>query len=415
MFGVSILKEKDRKGVMHHLECEKCKSYLTLNPKRLELSSDNKKIIFKNVPILECKNCKFIKIPDIIKLILKDIFGTEYEYIRSNINSDSINKTNEFDFNKVIRKYCNDSFIDNKNEIKFLYDRNDYYFLPGLLRKWNIGFLAPVFFNIEVLNKYRTLPEYKLDLFSESYGFIEKNGSFKIYFGINENNKVIMWLGDILELDIREQYHLKSENIKSDHSINSEFYKAQIEVEWSQFSNDRRLLMLKNEFSEKIKELYDFDIFQLNNETEKISENVLKILYNTKDEFESLINKLNKILIEGINVKNIQNFLIKNKIVTKKEIENTRGIKLLEFFLDEKMKKINVNKEISPLFVLYDLRISQLHLCSEERYNNKIEYALERLDLEKKNNLKNYNLIAKILIKKLNEMYEKFIINLEWL
>lgn len=398
---------------MHHLECEKCKSYLTLNPKRLELSSDNKKIIFKNVPILECKNCKFIKIPDIIKLILKDIFGTEYEYIRSNINSDSINKTNEFDFNKVIRKYCNDSFIDNKNEIKFLYDRNDYYFLPGLLRKWNIGFLAPVFFNIEVLNKYRTLPEYKLDLFSESYGFIEKNGSFKIYFGINENNKVIMWLGDILELDIREQYHLKSENIKSDHSINSEFYKAQIEVEWSQFSNDRRLLILKNEFSEKIKELYDFDIFQLNNETEKISENVLKILYNTKDEFESLINKLNKILIEGINVKNIQNFLINNKIVIKKEIENMRGIKLLKFFLCKKIGKIDVNKEISPLFILYDLRISQLHLCSAKSYNNMIESALERLDLEKKNNLENYNLIVEILIKKLNRMYEKFIINLE--
>lgn len=398
---------------MHHLECEKCKSYLTLNPKRLELSSDNKKIIFKNVPILECKNCKFIKIPDIIKLILKDIFRTEYEYIRSNINSDSINKTNEFDFNKVIGKYCNDLFIDNKNEIKFLYDRNDYYFLPGLLRKWNIGFLAPVFFNIEVLNKYRTLPEYKLDLFSESYGFIEKNGSFKIYFGINENNKVIMWLGDILELDIREQYHLKSENIKSDHSINSEFYKAQIEVEWSQFSNDRRLLMLKNEFSEKIKELYDFDIFQLNNETEKISENVLKILYNTKDEFESLINKLNKILIEGINVKNIQNFLINNKIVIKKEIENMRGIKLLKFFLCKKIGKIDVNKEISPLFILYDLRISQLHLCSAKSYNNMIESALERLDLEKKNNLENYNLIVEILIKKLNRMYEKFIINLE--
>lgn len=398
---------------MHHLECEKCKSYLTLNPKKLELSSDNKKIIFKNVPILECKNCKFIKIPDIIKLILKDIFGTEYEYIKMNIISDSTNNKNEFDFDRLKRNYCNDKFIDNNNEIKFLYDRDDYYFLPGLLRKWNVGFLTPVFFNIEVLNKYSTLPAYKLNLFSESYGCIEKNGTLEIYFGINKNNKVIMWLGDILKLDINEQHHLKSENIKSDHSINSEFYKAQIEVEWSQLSNDKKLLMLKNKFSEKIKELYDFNIFQLNNETEKISENVLKMLYNTNNEFESLINKLNKILIEGINIKEIQNFLIKNEIATKKEIENKKGIKLLEFFLDKKVKKINVNEEISPLFVLYDLRISELHLCSEENYNNRIEFALKRLGLEKKNNLKNYNLISEALIKKLNEMYEKFIVNLE--
>ena len=402
MFGVSLFKRKIGGCIMHHLECEKCKSNLILNLKRLKFSLDNKKKIFKNLPILECKNCKFIKIPEII-----------LRYIRINIVSDSTNNTNEVDFNKVIEKYCNDSFIDNNNEIKFLYDRNDYYFLPGLLRKWNIGFLTPVFFNIEVLNKYRTLPEYKLNLFSESYGSIEKKGNFEIYFGINENNKVIMWLGDILKLDINEQYHLKSENIKSDHSINSEFYKAQIEVEWSQLSNDKKLLMLKNEFSEKIKELYDFNIFQLNNETEKISENVLKMLYNTNNEFESLINKLNKILIEGINIKEIQNFLIKNEIATKKEIENKKGIKLLEFFLDKKVKKINVNEEISPLFVLYDLRISELHLCSEENYNNRIEFALKRLGLEKKNNLKNYNLISEVLIKKLNEMYEKFIVNLE--
>ena len=63
------------------------------------------------------------------------------------------------------------------------------------------------------------------------------------------------------------------------------------------------------------------------------------MLYNTNNEFESLINKLNKILIEGINIKEIQNFLIKNEIATKKEIENKKGIKLLEFFLDKKVKK----------------------------------------------------------------------------
>ena len=57
-------------------------------------------------------------------------------------------KTFNLDFNKIKFKFCVDKFISTK--VGFLYNRDDYYFLPGLIREWEKGFLTPIFFNIEV-------------------------------------------------------------------------------------------------------------------------------------------------------------------------------------------------------------------------------------------------------------------------
>lgn len=57
-----------------------------------------------------------------------------------------------YDFNKIKREICCDKYIAEK--VKFIYDKDDYYCIPGLIRTWKIGFLTSVFFNIEVLLKY---------------------------------------------------------------------------------------------------------------------------------------------------------------------------------------------------------------------------------------------------------------------
>lgn len=64
-----------------------------------------------------------------------------------------------YDFNKIKRENCCDKYIAEK--VKFIYDKDDYYCIPGLIRTWKIGFLTSVFFNIEVLLKYIHHPLYK--------------------------------------------------------------------------------------------------------------------------------------------------------------------------------------------------------------------------------------------------------------
>ena len=67
--------------------------------------------------------------------------------------------------------------------------------------------------------KYIHHPLYGLDIGADTFGYIYKGDEHYLSFGINENNKVIMWLGDIVELNVEEQFYLRSENITSDHCI----------------------------------------------------------------------------------------------------------------------------------------------------------------------------------------------------
>ncbi len=99
-----------------------------------------------------------------------------------------------------------------------------------------------MFFNIEVLLKYIHHPDYGLDIGADTFGYIYKGDEHYISFGINENNKVILWLGDIGNLSVEEQFYLRSENILSDHSIGSKFYEAEIEVMWAKASAEKTLL-----------------------------------------------------------------------------------------------------------------------------------------------------------------------------
>lgn len=77
-----------------------------------------------------------------------------------------------YDFNKIKREICCDKYIAEK--VKFIYDKDDYYFILGLIRPWKIGFLTSVFFYIEVLLKYIHHPLYGLDIGADTFGYIYK-------------------------------------------------------------------------------------------------------------------------------------------------------------------------------------------------------------------------------------------------
>ena len=378
-----------------------------------------KKIAFANVPLLMCGGCQKRYIPYRTKEIL-DAFQQMLEETEHEKQPQSINIVEKeedkkeflaeeaeiwYDFQKIKITFCNDKFIAEK--VKFLYDRDDYYFIPGLERSWKIGFLTPVFFNIEVLLKYIHHPQYGLDIGADTFGYIYKGDEHYISFGINENNKVIMWLGDIIELNVEEQFYLRSENIPSDHSIGSEFYEAQIEVRWAEASAERRLLKKRLEFNEKVRDNYNLAVAQLDTETLRVAKNIRKLLVNTNDAFKDLIIPLNELFVEAINNKDISKDLKQKYPELKEELKGKKGIKLLQLWLEKNTTGIDVNAEIAPLFVLYDLRLVSAHLYSDDSREELLESCCTRLGLERGE--RNYIVIANTLIDKLNEMYGKFI------
>lgn len=82
----------------------------------------------------------------------------------------------------------------------------------------------------------------------------------------------------------------------------------------------------------------------------------------------------------------------------------------MQLWLEKNTTGIDVNVEIAPLFVLYDLRLVSAHLYSDDSREELLESCCTRLGLE--GTERNYIMIANTLIGKLDEMYDKYILSL---
>ncbi len=392
--------------ILYGLTCTKCQGKLHLAYKSFKIKINDSDVPVYGVPILECSTCKANYMPhttnDALR-VLDKLMNNEQE---DDLCIESLEDTC-IDFSKYKNiLFSRDKFISEK--VKFLYDKDDYYFIPGLWREYNIGALTPIFFNITVLLKYMHHPSYGIDIAANTYGYIyNSNGEHMISFGINENDRVIMWLLDIQGLDVNEQYYLRSENIPSDHSISSEFYEAQIEVKWAEGGLEKQLLNKRIGFNEKVLSQYNLALSQLDTETIRISKKIQKVILDTEDAFKDLIIPLNELLVEAINNKDIRNYLILNfsEYKDKKEIKNMKGIKLFQKWLEHHTEGIDVSLEIAPLFVLYDLRLVSAHLYPDADREKLLSYCCERIGLS--SDERNYRKIAEVIVQKLVKMYEK--------
>jgi hypothetical protein len=82
-----------------------------------------------------------------------------------------------------------------------------------------------VFFSKDILTYFYNHPDYAVSFASDTYGTIYMKNRY-ISFGLNEHGKLIMWLGDLNDLERRDQVMLQAHNVPSDHSIGCEFYEG---------------------------------------------------------------------------------------------------------------------------------------------------------------------------------------------
>ena len=120
--------------------------------------SSGEKIAVEHTPFLVCDVCQKIYISPLAKELLDElkklVESAEQEEEKNTIevnqeqgdtSSESIKQW--YDFNKIKREICCDKYIAEK--VKFIYDKDDHYFIPGLNRPWKIGFLTPVFLTLK--------------------------------------------------------------------------------------------------------------------------------------------------------------------------------------------------------------------------------------------------------------------------
>lgn len=374
--------------------CEICSGWLEFCFDRHVITFEGIDLYLSNIPLLRCDNCSKYYFPEKTKSIILTASGQAKEQAKPVVRlSPRQDFKRRFDYGQV----------------EFLYDHRDYENIPGLQRPWDDGFLTPVFFNLAVLNKYSQHPDYRLDLFSRTYGSIDKKEEFDISFGINRNRKVVMWLGDIDKLPLNEQHYLRSENVESDHDLYSEFYESQIEVQFSNPSPENALFHARSEVVQACERERKGYLYTLEGEISKVIENLDRPVFWQEKHVSPAIEALNRVMVESLDSKFLKDEL--KDLVSKDQLKGLKSLKLLEKWLENILQIPEFSDVSLPFYVLYDFRILSSHLTSDSKKKETLKSINKRLSLLEEN--ENYEAIYDALINRLRESYETILVQLQ--
>lgn len=350
-------------GHVQRLYCGDCEKLMDLVFVDFQAEVTGVHIKVEGLPFLQCSQCNREYWPERSRI---SVIKLHERAFKSNSNKIQIKR------NKITESFGFTS-------IPFDYDPDDYFYIPGLYRARNTGFLAPVFFKRAVLLKYDTRPDYRLKFVSKTYGsIINDTKGFEIPFGINRNNLAVMWLGDIANLPEAEQYYLKSENVASDHCIASEFYEGQLECVFTERSSEDTLFKVRSEFIEAVFSKHSRQIAQLGEEVLSRALDFNEPIIETAKERRHISSTLNEIHVESLNAKNLK-ALAKEAGV--QNIKGLRGLKLMQKWLEACFPEENTQQLMLPFFVLYDMRLANSHMNSRETKEARTRSILERLEL----------------------------------
>lgn len=388
---------KHKVGNMPELLCGKCGTWMILTFSDRKLKRRGVTLLIHRCPILHCPNCRLSRsLANQVgrkaraRKIQAHKAKSGFVVVKLHHAVDSSNRFQIFRpdiFNRLIKaKKTSSTFIPRIPKrrfawcaIEFLYDARDYYYIPGLYRSSGDGFLTPVFFAKGVLLKYLHHPAYSLDFSSDTYGTIHTSEGHIIAFGVNRVGRVIMWLADIGKMSEAEQFYLRSENVESDHDVASEFYQGQVEVQFTPPTREWRLLRARHEMINRAFEILKVKLAHLDIEQAKVMKRILRPLVWDEPHVGSVIDALNKVMIETLNVEAIKADI--RKIDHNFEAKSLRSLKLFQFWLEKRCRLVNAASIVSPLFILYDLRVVLSHLLSREKEKKTLSHVCSRLQL----------------------------------
>lgn len=348
-------------GKVQRIYCDKCSAHLDLSFSDFDDDVSGVHISLSGLPVLVCPSCSSTYLPDPSRFAVIELHRQAIAK-KSNLVTVKRNKTaRDFGFTKV----------------PFQYDSDDYSYIPGLSREFDEGFLTPVFFNKEVLIKYDVHPSYRVTFASRTYGSIRQGSDFVIPFGINRNGRLVMWLGDIARLPENEQFYLRSENIPSDHSIGSEFYDGQIEAIFTNRPPEDQLFEQRSLFLEAGFSRFGEKLAHLEKEVLDLAMSIRRPVVDTPVERRNIADALNKVYLESLDNKVLERVLSK----LGQDAAKLGSLKRLQKVVEAVAPTEEIAGAMSPLYVLYDLRVAYSHLGSEEGHEARLRSVRERLGL----------------------------------
>ncbi len=361
-------------------ECSDCTGRCEIVESDVICTIEGRLLSFSPTFVLCCKKCGKEFLPEYTKQMIDGAYRTAV-------------KENQFrgEFHLTGYKKKFDYCMQQNYE----YDHRDYYNIPGLCydEEHSVeGFLTPVYFEKEALVFFLAMPEYEVEIFSESYGYIARkdiSGLYKydwnIPFGFNTNGKLIMWLGDIDDMDDKTKAILKPFNVPSDHLlIDSEFYQAQMKCTFSEPIIEKRILINKEAFISNIKKKYSIDLAHLSDECKEHEKKIKRPVVFTETAVAEVINAYDKILVEGFNVNEMRKLYEVLYDSSERNVKYTswQSIKLIEAILVKislSVGNMDITAVMSPLYILHDYRILLDHLLSADKISDTKQHITSTL------------------------------------
>ncbi len=239
-------------------------------------------------------------------------------------------------------------------------------------------YLTPVFFKKEVMQKYYSSSEYEIQ-----DGYLRRGSLWGLRLDNNQPNYVSVFLGDLgTDLPNKEQIYWKSYNIIPDgHSISDTNFKRSFLAEFSDSTNPEFIFKSKFETLQKAwSEKFGWSIFlPLSEKDEHFYRSLRSLTTNEQSEFDAQILALTKITIDSINEKELRIFIPNDN-------KDLKSIGLFELLLN-KLEINEVESTVKFLRNVQDIRSTGV----AHRKGSKYEKAIEKLDIDDENYMKEFD------------------------
>jgi hypothetical protein len=174
-------------------------------------------------------------------------------------------------------------------------------------------FLTAVYFDRKVLDKYTSDPlNYKV-----GDGLLMFLDEWSMPYTINEDNRVVVWLGDLGRIPFSEQRYWKIYNTKPQGGMEKKFFQRQI---LSQFTDsitpEKKLFELIQELNSAFSKKYNEKLFEELSEADQQIKSAFSIPTNNSiTTYQSFLMQLSKIIVESINTDVIAKIVSKDKLL----------------------------------------------------------------------------------------------------
>jgi len=241
-------------------------------------------------------------------------------------------------------------------------------------------FLKPVYFKKEVLTKYIDDERSSVGTSSQSLGNIKYLDQWHMTYGLNENNRVVVWLGDLQERSYEEQTYWRHFNIPPEGGIGDDFYKTQIEGQWAEGSEsfETRVLALREDINKITNKLYGTPLFTVTSDDEEYRKQLHTAIKTGPKALKPQINALARLFVDAIDKK-----LLTRLITDKAKLVNSKGekvgsINLLQVLYSQETD--NVFNISDTLHLIWIIRGLYSHVFNEQKYIEVVGSYDDRLD-----------------------------------